>query len=239
MSGHLIQWAALLLCVLGALLRLPGVRRGRGRMIFAALVLMAIAVALSLPPIYLPVDGALGGWNAANLVIRLSLYAVVVLLGLRMAAAFDAERVRSLIVGPVGISVLLFTVAATLVLFALSDLSESSTGLARYHGQQTVERYADIGRLYPGYVSACLVVPAAAGALRPGSRPAHRLACSLLAAGFFLVAGFAVLELFQGLDLGVFEVVLPFGAILLVVSGLTLIWFSRSRGRPRQRNPLA
>ncbi|RJU02139.1 hypothetical protein D6T65_05915 [Arthrobacter frigidicola] len=239
MSGHLIQWAALLLCVLGALLRVPGVRRGRGRMIFAALVLMSIAVALSLPPIYLPVDGVLGGWNAANLVIRLSLYAVVVLLGLRMAAAFDAERVRALIVGPVGISVLLLTVAATLVLFALSDLSESSTGLARYHGQQTVERYADIGRLYPGYVSACLVVPAAAGSLHSGSRPAHRLACFLLAAGFFSVACFAVLELFQGLDLGVFEVVLPFGAILLVVSGLTLIWFSRRRGRPRQRNPLA
>jgi hypothetical protein len=239
MSGHLIQWAALLLCVLGALLRVPGVRRGRGRMIFAALVLMAIAVALSLPPIYLPVDGVLGGWNAANLVIRLSLYAVVVLLGLRMAAAFDSERVRALIIGPVGISVLLLAVAATLVLFALSDVSESSTGLARYHGQQTVERYADIGRLYPGYVSACLVVPAAVGSLRSGSRPAYRVACSLLAVGFFSVACFAVLELFHGLDLGVFELVLPFGAILLVVSGLTLIWCSRRRGGARQSNPLA
>jgi hypothetical protein len=239
MSGHLIQWAALLLCILGALLRMPGVRQGRGRMIFAALVLMTVAVALSLPPIYLPVDGVLGGWNAANLIIRLSLYAVVVLLGLRMAAAFNAERVRALIVGPVGVSVLLFAVAATVVLFALSDLPESSTGLARYHGQQTVERYADIGRLYPGYVSACLVWPAAAGALRSGSLPAYRLACSLLAAGFFLVVGFAVLELVEGLDLGVFELVLPFGAILLVVSGLTLIWFSRLRGRSRQRNALA
>jgi hypothetical protein len=102
-----------------------------------------------------------------------------------------------------------------------------------------VKRYSDIGRLYPAYVSACLVWPAAAGALCSGSRPAYRLACSLLAAGFFLVVLFAVLELFADLDLGLFEVVLPFGAILLVVSGLTLIWFSRRRGGARQSNRLA
>ncbi|MHA7263045.1 hypothetical protein ACX80W_07550 [Arthrobacter sp. TMN-37] len=237
MSGHLIQWAALLLCILGTLLRVPRVRRGRGRMVFAALVLMTVAVGLSLPPIYLAVDAVLGGWNGANLVIRLALFAVFVLLGLRMAAAFGAERSRNLIVGPVGIPVLLVSVAATFVLFALSDLPVSSTGLWMYADQPTVELYADVGRLYPGYVAGCLVWPAAAAARRPGSRPVHRLACALLAAGFFLVVCFAVLQLLEGIELAILEVLLPYGAILLVVSGLTLIGVSRYRGR--QQNPLA
>jgi hypothetical protein len=237
MSGHVIQWMALALCVLGALLRVPGVRRGRGRMIFAALVLLSVAVGLSLPPIYLAVDGVLGGSNAANLIVRLSLYAVFVLLGLRMAAAFGASRARSLIVGPVGITVLLLTVAATVVLFILSDLPRSSTGLAAYSGQKTVEQYAGIGRLYPGYVAACLVWPALSAARCPGSRPVYRVACSMLAAGFTLVVCFAGLRLLDGVVLGVFEVLMPFAAILLVVLGLTLIWFSR-RGEPKTMNRL-
>jgi hypothetical protein len=238
MSGHIIQWAALALCVLGAVLRVPGVRRGRGRMIFAALVLLSVAVGLSLPPIYLAVDGALGGQNLANLIVRLSLYAVLVLLGLRMAAAFGAARARSLIVGPVGITVLLLTVAATLVLFALSDLPRSSTGLAGYGGQATVELYAGVGRLYPGYVAACLVWPALSAARCAGSRPVYRVACSLLAAGFALVVGFAGLKLVDSVALGVFEVLMPFAAILLVVLGLTLIWFSRRHEELRTINRL-
>jgi hypothetical protein len=197
-----------------------------------------VAVGLSLPPIYLAVDGALGGWNAANLIVRLSLYAVVVLLGLRMAAAFGATRARSLIVGPVGIAVLLLTVAATIVLFALSDVPRSSTGLGDYGGQETVEMYAGVGRLYPGYIAACLLWPALSAARCPGSRPVYRIACSLLAAGFALVVSFTVLRLFDGIELGIFEIVMPFAAILLGVLGLTLIRFSRRHGEPRATNRL-
>jgi hypothetical protein len=239
MSGHIIQWAALLLCIVGAVLRIPGVRAGRGRMVFAALVLLSVAVGLSLPPIYLAVDRVLGGGNAANLLVRLSLYAVFVLLGLRMAAAFGAARARSLIVGPVGILALLLTVGATLVLFVLSDLPRSSPGLAAYAGQETVEQYAGVGRLYPAYVAACLVWPALAAARCGGSRPIYRVACSMLAAGFALVVCFAGLRLFDGIPLGVFEILMPFAAILLVVLGLTLIWFSRRRGQPRATNRLS
>ncbi len=98
--------------------------------------------------------------------------------------------------------------------------------------------YAGVGRLYPGYIAACLLWPALSAARCPGSRPVYRIACSLLAAGFALVVSFTVLRLFDGIELGIFEILMPFAAILLGVLGLTLIRFSRRRGEPRATNRL-
>ncbi|MHA7273690.1 hypothetical protein ACX80Z_09680 [Arthrobacter sp. TMT4-20] len=229
MNGQVIQWIVLGLCIAFVLLRLPDAIRGRGRGIFTALVLLVIAVGLSLPQIYLPCDRFLGGINIANLIIRLSLYAVFVLLGLRIAAAFRSPRTRWLIVGPIGVTVLAVVVLATVVLFAMSDLPESSTGLFAYGGQETVRLYAEAGRLYPGYVAACLVLPALKDLADPAGRPAHRSASALLAVGFGAVVVFAVVSLVPGTSLGVWEIGLPFGAIVLVTSGLTIIWASRRR----------
>ena len=228
MSEQWIQWTVLGLCVVCALLRVPDAARGRGRGVFVALVLLVVAVGLSLPQIYLPVDGFLGGINIANLVIRLSLFAILVLLGIRIAAAFRSPRTRWLIVGPVGLAVLGLFVLATVALFVLSDLPESSTGLVAYREQDTVQYYAEAGRLYPGYVAACLVLPALKGVVGPTGRLAHRGASALLAVGFGAVAFFAVARFSVG-HLGVWEVLLPFGAILLVTTGLTIIWAARRR----------
>lgn len=229
MSGQVIQWIVLGLCTAFALLRLPDAIRGRGRAVFAALALLVVAVGLSLPQIYLPVDRLLGGVNMANLIIRLALYAVLVLLGLRIAAAFRSPRTRWLIVGPIGAGVLAVVVLTTVVLFAISDLPESSTGLFAYGDQETVRLYAEAGRLYPGYVAACLVLPALKGLVDPAGRPAHRSASALLAVGFGTVVVFAVVRLVAGVHLGVWEIALPFGAILLVTTGLTIIWAARRR----------
>ncbi|MHA7154517.1 hypothetical protein [Arthrobacter sp. TMN-50] len=239
MSEQVIQWTVLASCIGFALLRLPDAVRGRGRGVFVALVLLVVAVGLSLPQIYLPVDGFLGGINIANLIIRLSLFAIVVLLGIRIAAAFRSRRTRSLIVGPVGVAVLGLFVLGTVALFVVSDLPESSTGLQAYYGQGTVQYYAEAGRLYPGYVAACLILPAVKGVADPTGRLAHRGASALLAIGFLAVTYFAVARLAVG-DLGIWEVILPFGAILLVTTGLTIIWATRRRTeRSPQGNPLA
>lgn len=237
--GTFIQWLALTLCVIFAAMRLPDALRGKGRSIFAVLVLLCVAVALSLAPIYLFVDGLLGGTNIANLIIRFSLYAIMLLLGSRCAAAFGSKRALTFVRGPVGIAVLGLTVVATVILFVLSDLPESSTGLRAYADQATVHWYAHMGRIYPAYVGACLLGPAIASARDTSARRLHRVAAALMAVGFTMVIAHTVLKL-TGIRTGAADLILPFGAIVLVTTGLTMIWLSRRRAlRERSANFLA
>lgn len=226
--GVVIQWSALGLCLIFAALRLPEALRGRGRSIFAVLVLLSFAVALSLPQVYLAVDGVLGGANIANLFIRFSLYAIMLLLGVRGAAAFGSKRALRLIRGPVGITALTVTVVATVVLFALSDLPESSTGLRAYADQTSVQWYSHLGRLYPAYIGACLIGSAVARARNSAAPGLHRCAAAFMAVGFTMVFAHAGLKL-TGLRTGAADLILPFGAIVLVTSGLAMIWLSRKR----------
>ena len=226
--GVVIQWLALGLCLLFAAIRLPDALRGRGRSVFAVLVLLCVAVALSLPHIYLAVDSLLGGVNIANLVIRLSLYAIMLLLGMRGAAAFGSERALRLIRGPLGVTALTVTVVGTVLLFALSDLPESSTGLRAYAGQTSVQWYAHLGRLYPAYIGACLIGSAVARARDATALRLHRSAAGLMAVGFAMVLAHATLQL-TGLPTGAADLILPFGAIVLVTMGLAMIWLSGRR----------
>jgi hypothetical protein len=240
MTVMAIQWIALVLCAVGAAVRVPGARRGQGRTVFLALVLLTVAVGLSLAPIYDAADALLGGANIANLLLRLTLYAVFVLLGIRMAAAFQSPLARRLIVGPFGLAILGLTVAATLYFFIASDLGGSSTGLADFEDQDTVQQYAAVGRIYPGYVAACLVLPALAAMLDRHARVIHRVACAFLALGFSLVVVFVLLRL-TPLELMAWDILLPFSAIVLTVLGLCLIWLSHTLGRRRnsEANKLA
>lgn len=231
--GMATQWLALALCVIFAAIRLPEAIRGRGRSVFAVLVLLCVAVALSLSPIYLFVDGILGGTNIANLFIKFCLYTIVLLLGIRCAVAFGSERARRSIGGPLGMAALTITVLVTLVLFVLSDLPESSTALNAYDDQYTVLRYADIGRAYPAYVAACLLRPAFASACDGRNRTFHRVAAAMIGTGFLKVLLLTVLLLFP-LDIGAASLIMPFGAIVLVTTGLTMIWLSRRRATGRR-----
>jgi hypothetical protein len=224
--GTFIQWLALALCVIFAAMRLPDALRGKGRSVFAVLVLLSVAVALSLAPIYLFVDGLLGGANIANLLIRFSLYAIMLLLGMRVAAAFGSTRALTFIRGPIGIAVLGLTVVGTAILFVLSDLPESSTGLRAYADQATVHWYSHMGRIYPAYVSVCLLGSAIARARDTSARGLHRVATALMAVGFTMVIAHTVLQLIA-IRTGAADLILPFGAIVLVTTGLTMIWLSR------------
>ena len=226
--GTFIQWLALVLCVIFAAMRLPDALRGKGRCVFAVLALLGFAVALSLAPIYLFVDGLLGGNNIANLLIRFSMYAIMLLLGLRGAAAFRSERALTYIRGPVGIAALVLTVTATVILFVLSDLPESSTGLRAYADQTTVHWYSHLGRMYPAYVGACLLGPAIASARDTSARVLHRTAAALMATGFAMALVHTAVKL-TGIETGAADLILPFGAIVLVATGLTAVWLSRRR----------
>ena len=227
-----VQITALGLSSLFALLRLPGALRGQNRGMFACMALIALAMALSLPGFYNVADGLLGGRNLANLVLRLSLYAVFVILGVKGAAAFGAGRARKLIVGPIGLVVLALTVGVTVYLFAASDLPASAAGLTAYDNQSTVQSYASVGRLYPGYVAACLVIPALMAAGNRRLRVLWRVGAGSLGFGLFLVVLFSVLE--ELIYLGVFTLLLPFAAVILVTVGLAVMWVSHLRHHPSQ-----
>ncbi|MDQ6752648.1 MAG: hypothetical protein M3017_04355, partial [Actinomycetota bacterium] len=71
-----LQCLALGLCLASAIWRLPAALKGRNAGLFWVFVLLTLAVGLSLPTIYLPVDGVLGGRNFANLLLRFALYAI-------------------------------------------------------------------------------------------------------------------------------------------------------------------
>lgn len=231
-AGFVIQVSAFALSCIIALLRLPDAIRGRNRSIFACLSLVAVAMGLSLPVFYDVVDPLLGGSNRANLVLRLTLYAVFVILGVRGAAAFGAPRARSAVIGPVGLAVLGVTVVLTVWLFAVSDIPVTSAGLAAYSGQASLDAYAHLGRLYPGYVAGCICVPALAASLNRRYRIPHRVGAGLFGTGLALVVVFSAVT-FLG-PLGAYMLILPFSAVILVTLGLTVMWISR---RVSQRRP--
>ncbi|HEV7167057.1 MAG TPA: hypothetical protein VGN49_03715, partial [Micrococcaceae bacterium] len=181
-----LQWVALGLCVACAAWRLPAAIRGRNASLFWAFLLIAIAVGLSLPAIYLPVDGLLGGRNFANLILRFALYAIFFILAAKIAAAYRSPRAQRLIRGPIGIAALLLICVGTVVPFLLSDLPVSSTGLAKYLDQVPVGFYIAAGRLYPAYAAACLIVPTAV-ASRSARTRLERAAAACICATFSMV----------------------------------------------------
>lgn len=196
------------------------------------MVLMSAAVALSIPTFYLSLDALLGGVNIANLVIRYSLIAIFLILGLKLAAAFHALRARRLIAGPVGLSVLAAAVVAVAALFILSDLPESSTGLEAYRGQALVLAYSDVGRVYTAFVAACLAPALSAYAANPKRRRDIRLSAGLISLGMAAVVVHSLLSLaVWGLDRGSWDVLLNYTAIIVVTLGLALMWNSRRIAR--------
>jgi len=237
-AGFAIQVSAFALSSLFALFRLPDAIRGRNRSIFFCMVLIAVSTGLSLPLFYEFVDPLLGGMNLANLLLRNSLYGVFVILGVRGAAAFGAERARRLIVGPAGLLVLGITVVLTAGFFAASDIPVTSTGLYDYGDQVTVNVYGMLGRLYPAYVAACVCVPALAAAGNGRYRMPHRVGSGLFGTGLGVVVVFTALTLVA--DIGVFMLILPFSAVILVVMGLAVMWVShRLSLRQPKLSPLA
>lgn len=230
-----LQWIAFGLSAFFALLRAPGAIRGENRAMFAALILLSAAMALSIPFFYLPVDAMLGGVNAANLLLRYLLLAVLLILGLKAAAAFQAPLAARLIGGPAGVLVLAASAVSVAVFYGLSDLPESSTALAAYWDQDTVHAYGDSARLYQIYVGACLVPSLFGSAAAPRRPPGIRVSAGLLALGMCAAVTHSVLSLtVVNPDIGVWDRVLPYSSVIVVSLGLALMWNSR---RLEKRQP--
>lgn len=237
----ILQWIALAVSAFFALLRLPAAIRGGNRGMFFALILLAVTMGLSIPAIYLPVDAVLGGVNVANLAIRYSVFAFLLILGMKAAVAFNATRAQRLISGPVGLAVVGTVSAAVTVLFVLSDLPESSAALAAYWDQDTVNAYGDTSRLYQIYVVSCLIPALFHCAADSSRRPDIRLSAGLISLGLSTVWVHSVLILsVWNLQLVVWDRILPYSAVIVISIGLALIWNSqRVARRKAPRGPLA
>ncbi|NVM94131.1 hypothetical protein [Arthrobacter wenxiniae] len=227
-----LQWVALAVCVACTAWRLPTAIHGRNRSLFWAFLMVAVSVALSIPVIYLPVDGVLGGVNLANVVLRLSLFAVFFLLAAKVAAAYNAPAARAFIRGPVGLAVLIACSAGILVTYAMSDLRGSSPGLSGFTDEPAVVAYMWIGRLYPAYAAAALVPATARAAL--SRRPAiDRAAAFFMCLGFTCVCVTLVVQMSSNDDSTLMGA-LSFGAVLSVAAGLVLVWVSCFRGTMKE-----
>ncbi|MCZ2401873.1 hypothetical protein IV498_01415 [Paenarthrobacter sp. Z7-10] len=230
-----LQWVALAACLICAVSRLPAAVNGKNVGLFWAFVLAAVAVGLSLRVIYLPVDAVLGGHNLANLVLRFALYAIFFVLASKLAVAYGSLRSQRLIRGSLGLCILIVISAGTLVLFLLSDLPVSSTGLAAYTGQRTVADYALLGKLYPVYAAACLIVPTGRGA-RTGATGMRRTAAALICAGLCMVVAATALEL-PSLPVTTLGHFLSYGSVIALAGGLTLVWIALRTDRRKAVRP--
>lgn len=227
-----LQWAALVMCLGCTLWRLPALFRGRNRGVFWAFFLISMCVALSIPAIYLPVDGLLGGVNFANVLLRLSLFAVFFLLAAKIAAAYNSTLARTLIRGPVGLAILAACTAGIGVTYVLSEVDGSSAGLSGFFDQPSVVAYMWIGKIYLAYAAACVVVPTGRAAFSP--RPAlDRGAALSMCLGFACVCASVVVQMTAWHQSAVMGL-LSFGSILFVAAGLALVWVSYLRGPRKQ-----
>ncbi|MFQ4147240.1 hypothetical protein AAGW05_00850 [Arthrobacter sp. LAPM80] len=220
-----LQWVALAACAVCTAWRLPAMLKGRNRGLFWAFAMASVSVALSIPAIYLPVDGFLGGANLANVMLRLSLFAVFFLLAGKVAAAYKSPLAYHFVRGPVGLLVLVASSLGIWITYFLSELQGSSTGLAEFGDQPSVAVYMWIGRSYTAYAAAVLVLPTARAAVLSNRSFMDRAAAACLSAGFFLVCLTVPLQALS-LPTGTATHAASFGSILFVAAGLSLVWLS-------------
>lgn len=220
----ILQWTALAACLACTAWRFPSMLKGRNRGLFWVCAMASTSVALSIAAIYMPFDTLLGSQNLANVILRFSSFAVFYLLAAKVAAAYGSPRSINLIRGPLGLSVLAACAVGILITYFLSDLNGSSTGLTGFGSQPSVLAYAWLGKIYPAYASACLVVPTATAAL--SNRPIiDRAAAASLCVGFVLVVTTVPLRLLPWTDGFVLKLV-SFGSILFVATGFVIVWVS-------------
>ena len=229
----ILQWTVLAACLACTAWRIPALLKGRNRGLFWTFALASISVALSIPTLYMPIDELLGGENVANVILRLSLFAVFFLLATKVAAAYNSPFALRLIRGPAGLTALIVSTLGVLITYSLADLTGSNTGLVDFGGQPYVTAYMWFGVGYTAYAAATLVLPTARAALTKG-RPLDRTAAACLCVGFFLVCITVPLQL-TPTGHGTLHKYASFGSILAVTAGLTLIWLSFIR-RPMPEN---
>lgn len=217
-----VHLSALVVSGLFTLRRLPLAVKGRNPLLFWALLMLTVAIALANSSIYLAVDHALGGLNIANLIIRFAMYGFVLIFGLKAAVAFRSPLAGKCIGGSIGLAVLGVFAVLMVVLFVLADMPFSSPGLRDYGEQLPIIVYTSLGRAYPAYVSACLIGQALATAVHPRRQPLIRIASALIAAGLSGAVLYALQD-HTPWDVSPWDHLVPYSALISCTLGLALL----------------
>lgn len=226
-----LAWVTFALAAALALVRIPSALRGENRLMFALFSLIAFAILLSITGPYLAVDAALGGINLANLLLRFLIYAIALLLAVRVARAFAARTAQHALLGPWGLGALALVGVGTVMSFLLMGLFPSSVGLGAGDNQAWFDVYGELGRVYPGFTGVILL-PSLLRALRESILPTLRVAAGLLAAGYILLALTIVFPLMPD-DWVAARQAMNYSSLLFLLTGLATIWIAGLRARRR------
>ena len=226
-----LAWTTFAVALVLALVRIPAALRGENRLMLGLFGLFAAAILLSIGGPYVAVDGLLGGINLANLLLRFIIYGVCLLLAVRIARAFGARAAEDALLGPWGLAALALVAAGTVMSFLLMAEAPSSVGLSALDSDPWFDMYAALGRLYPTFTGVVLL-PSLLRSARGAIRGVLRAAAALLALGYALLActnSFVVMPATWGLVMQAMN----YGTLLLLLSGLAVIWLAAVRGRRR------
>ena len=152
-----LPWVTLAVCLAITLARVPSALRGENREVFYIFSLISLSILISIEAPYLVIDGWLGGMNIGNLILRFLLYGTFFFMGIKIATAFGSASAVRAIRGPVGITAAAIVGALTIYFFVITDTQGSSAGMSGLKWGPSLDGYAAMGRLYPGFVAACLV----------------------------------------------------------------------------------
>jgi hypothetical protein len=228
-----LAWVTFGLALVLALVRIPSAMRGENRLMMALFALIALAILLSIKAPYLAIDETLGGINLANLLLRFLIYAITLLLAVRVALAFSARSAHQALLGPWGLAALAFVGAATVLSFLLMGLFPSSVGLGAGDRANPgwFDVYSELGRVYPGFTGVILL-PSLLRALRVSALVALRAAAGLLAAGYAMLALTIIFPLMPD-DWVAARQAMNYSSLLFLLTGLATIWIASLTARRR------
>lgn len=195
--------------------------------LWLAHLVMALALWLSVTPVYLAVDAVLGGRNIANLLSHFGFYAIFWLGGAEVALAIGRHDLYRLIHGRIGLSVLGVGAAFMTAVFIAAAPAYSAMGLNPFRDDPMVVLYKAVSYLYPGFVAAVLARPLLRASLEtPGLLGA---AMRFMAVGFVLVPLVLIAHLGELVAPGYAMVVdlVLYPAIILVAAGVTMAFIAR------------
>jgi hypothetical protein len=226
-----LAWITFGLALVLAVVRIPAALRGENRLMLVLFALLAFAVLLSIQDPYLAIDHVLGGINLANLLLRFLLYAIALLLAVRISQAFAARGARHALLGPWGLGALAVVGAATVTSFLLMGLVPSSVGLGAADNHAWFDVYSALGRLYPSFTGVVLL-PCLLRAVRNSGFIMLRASAGLLAAGYLMLT---MTNLFPVMpdDWVAARQAMNYSAILFLLTGLACIWMAGIIARRR------
>lgn len=225
------DWIAGILAVIFtflAIIRSPSVLHDQAKVrLWLAHLVMALALWLSVTPVYMAVDAVLGGRNIVNLVSHFGFLVIFWLGGAEVALGLGRHDLYRLVHGTIGAMVLGAGAAAMAATFIAAAPEYSAMGLNPFRDDPLIILYKVLSYLYPGFVAAVLARPMLrASADSPGLLGPAKW---WMAVGFMLVPLVPVAHLGELLHPGYAMVVdlVLYPAIIMVATGATLAFIAR------------